>query len=133
MSQPDVTLVYRSYQGLKSDWGLDSYRTPSFYEDPRRSIDSLKKRPNIKHKDKLHFKRETFLDDLQKIAKQLPGPSQYGSELIPAELQYKHHKSKSLPKLKGAAELSRNDSISDLIKQKMKIPLVGKYNIIESL
>lgn len=77
MSQPDITFIYRANTGLKDGWGLDSYRTPPYYEDPRRSIDSLKKKPTLKHKDKLHFKRETLFDELQKIAKKIPGPSQY--------------------------------------------------------
>lgn len=85
MLQLDIPYVYRSNHGMKDDWGIDSYRTPSLYEDPKRSIDAQKKRPVIKHKDKLHFRRLTFVDELQKISKGVPGPDKYAKELVPPE------------------------------------------------
>jgi hypothetical protein len=57
MSQPELAILYRSHIGQYDDWGIEHYKVPHFYEDPRRSIDSLKKKPVIKHEEKLHFKR----------------------------------------------------------------------------
>lgn len=52
---------------------------------------------------------------------------------MPTESVYKHQKSKSLPRLKGLTQLDRKDPISEIVKLKIKIPLVGKYNIVESI
>lgn len=50
---------------------------------------------------------------------------------MPANSLQIHHKSKSLPKLKGAAE--SNSYIDGIVQAKLKIPLVGKYDLVETI
>lgn len=132
MDKLGIAYLYRVNRGMKDEWGVEGYKLPHWYEDPGLLIKNRKKQVVLTSKDKAHFRRSTFIDDVQNVSKVIPGPSQYASEVIPPPPPMKI-KAKSLPRLKDGKAMMRTDSLSDLIKKKMSIPGIGQYDVTPSL